>query len=223
MPLERFTQMERDKKIYFRRLDGFDDPVEGMQTLPQVQEIQNEFKAAPDIGSILIAFNNVITRNRLYVSSWHESTAENALMWEAYADRRKGVAIRSTVCKVKNSIAANANLQIRRVDYIDFKEPHEIKRSMENQAALKRLEFYAEREIRFIHFNPPSESIMMLPNLLASSPGLSFELNLPLLADEIVFGDLVSNEDFDKAIATLKNSCPNVPVRRTQIYPSHRA
>ena len=82
------------------------------------------------------------------ISCWHESSTESAALWQLYAPRGLGVAVKSSRAKVQAALG-NRTVEIRRIDY----QGHKDRRLGDDPLVLlstKRPEFQHEREVRFI-------------------------------------------------------------------------
>ena len=134
-------------KMYFRRIDSFEDVFEG--TWPQlnkkyikyVKENENE-----TIGQ----FDN-IARKLLYVSCFHQADEETAFMWKQYADK-DGVAILTSSKRIKKSFhLTKSPVYLSRVKYINYNcEPIYDMGNMFSLVIHKRKSFQYEKEVRCI-------------------------------------------------------------------------
>ncbi|MEE5060488.1 DUF2971 domain-containing protein [Pseudomonas alliivorans] len=92
------------------------------------------------------------------VSCWYHSSHQSEAMWKMYGDQRKGVAIRTTVGKLKLALAqAQGNerqktIFIGKVRYIDYSDPlitaQECKVDGHIIPLLKRISYSHENEVR---------------------------------------------------------------------------
>ena len=59
---------------------------------------------------------------RIFVNCWHSSSYESAIMWEHHAGKECGVAIKSTVGRLRRSLIIDVMrpIQIKDVVYIDY-------------------------------------------------------------------------------------------------------
>lgn len=91
LDLARFLDLLTSSQIYFSRIDKFEDPYEG-------------FVPANDdyLKGIAHLFNYI---NKFYYANcWHINENESAAMWKLYLDSRNGIAIQSTVNRLKKSL-----------------------------------------------------------------------------------------------------------------------
>lgn len=61
-------------------------------------------------------------RSIIYVSCWHINEHESAAMWKLYLKSDEGVAIQSTLPRLKKGLAATRKVKIARVNYIDYQK-----------------------------------------------------------------------------------------------------
>lgn len=142
MDLSQFIYLLTTKTLRFSRLDEVDDDWEGAipKSLAQLQKPPSDLP------------------NRLFqmalgplINCWHENERESIAMWTLYTKGTSGIAIRSTVARIKKALKDVPNrLQIARVQYID----HATETVKQNNAYLpfvyKRQAFEHEREIRLL-------------------------------------------------------------------------
>lgn len=134
-------------KMYFRRLDSFEDVFEGQW--PKMNKKYIEYvkeKEGDTIGSF-----TELGRKLLYVSCFHKSDAETAFMWKQYANT-DGIAIYTSFERLRESFTeCDQDLFISDVNYIDYtKEAIFDMSNMLVPAIYKRDSFRFEQEVRCI-------------------------------------------------------------------------
>ena len=129
MSLWKWQQIIKRRALYFANVEEFkDDPFEGTCCLKLAQQLEEQRKANTEdqtaIGCGLSAFLGA-------VSCWHENNDESYAMWRLYASECEGVAIQSTVGKLKISLPDHGKdpgrLQqylIGRVQYLDYQSDY---------------------------------------------------------------------------------------------------
>jgi hypothetical protein len=149
MTLSRFLFLVKEGKLYFSKLAEFtDDPYEGTLPKGQTGEIDENQKLGYGLAPSLAA-----------VSCWHENDYESVAMWKLYVPGPEGVAIQTTVAKLKQ-LDEQSPFAIGRVKYLDYE-----KESQPNSPAYplpapygivlqKRRSYEHEREVRVVIFNP---------------------------------------------------------------------
>ncbi len=181
MDLGKFLSMFREECLYFARLRELDDSWEGahsaaLAVYPNLN--QRGLKRLYDANSENIA-----------VSCWHEGSDESVAMWRLYTDGSDGVAIKTTVGSLKESLYENRfMLRIARVQYIGDSEypiPCSDRPPDGLEAAYcKRLVYQHEREIRaaLMPVRSPDDPVAP-PDLLH---GVRIRVKLTSLVDRVV-------------------------------------
>lgn len=146
MSLEKFEHILENSSIWFSKLDGFEDVLEGISPHP----IKNHIL---DHHNILLMDQNESTgKQTVIVSCWIMSDSEFQYMWEEFVGPDEGVAVVTTISKLTQFIHLyNDYSFIGRVNYVDYKTykmpPHLSGQSIE-RAFLKDLKFEREKELR---------------------------------------------------------------------------
>ncbi|HBV88081.1 MAG TPA: hypothetical protein DEF42_15840 [Desulfosporosinus sp.] len=155
-------------ELYFTRADKFKDKYEGAipkqnynahvewmisseRNRSRIDEIRKEF---------YVKFKE--KKNKAAISCWHINESESAAMWETYARAGQGIAISTTINKLKKIQKPDGfELEMFNVEYIDFDREYD---EDYNRFELlpfknKRKEFQYEQEFRMILYqnNPLSE------------------------------------------------------------------
>ena len=94
---------------------------------------------------------NLIVRKTTYVNCWYESDFESLAMWKLYSkDNENAISIKSSVNRLQAAVAGgNHDVQVGRVNYIDYGRPPEYFHDME-KCWFKSYHFAHENEIRLI-------------------------------------------------------------------------
>lgn len=88
-------------------------------------------------------------RSSTYVSCWSQGP-ESEAMWRLYCEGHEGVAMVTTLAKLRRSLD-NADVLISPVRYIDYREETLPGRDYLQQLVHKRIAFEHEREVRVLH------------------------------------------------------------------------
>lgn len=147
MSLSKFIYMLMKQKLYFSRLDQFEDVFEAM--VPQ-HSISKIVPNAIDILKQQESFRKRSTIIRLitYASCFHINEYESAAMWKLYADNA-GIAIQTRVGKLISALEREKeDVYIGKVNYID--EKSEVLEYVDNLGLTftKRKSFMSEHELR---------------------------------------------------------------------------
>src|SRR5689334_18896813 len=82
------------RKLFFARIDTFDDPYEGTWSHESVRRLREDRMMKPQaIENLLKAANDL--RHEIFVNSWCAIDNESAAMWKLYLQSPEGVAIQS--------------------------------------------------------------------------------------------------------------------------------
>lgn len=154
MSLQKFELMLKDKALFFCRADKFPDPFEG--TIPK-KELEYRIKSLNDSKSNE-SISNLHKRfkGQFLVNCWHINNGENDAMWRLYLKDNDGIAIKTTVKNLLNSLVnTEEEVNCSIVRYIDYEEdiwlPPTIKGyNMFAPIVHKRKEFSHENELRLI-------------------------------------------------------------------------
>lgn len=112
-------------------------------------------------------------REFTFVNCWHENQFESDAMWLLYSkDVSNAIAIRSTYDKMYLSMDKNPDIQIGRVNYIDYNKSFS---STNSTYWYKRMSFSHEREVRAVTINPSFQDKL----------GIEVPINLNTLIDKI--------------------------------------
>jgi hypothetical protein len=159
------------QQLFLCRVDLFRDPWEGLWP----DSIRSMF---PD--DTRRTFNEI--RKSFYASCWHENPHQSAAFWDQYGASR-GIAIKSTIGRLKQSVSDEARFFVGRVRYFDYGQVEPSQFGFLNAlfpAFAKRRSFEHEREIRVLVWD--------VPNLQATNPIDSMGLSVdPAVLIETVF------------------------------------
>jgi hypothetical protein len=124
-------------------------------------------------------------RKGLFASCWHESRFESAALWDQYG-RAAGLAITSTIGRLKASDRTPSESIIGRVQYLDFSNP-----SLDGWSThiftpplLKRKSFEHEREVRLLKLVTPLDDSKRVDFNLSPSR-LSLSVHLGVLIESV--------------------------------------
>jgi len=181
MDFTKFVSMLEDQALFFpslfelTRVDAF----EGALSTPVVQEFLNaprgedmsEEQARERGEHNLRVFG--MARQLLYVNCWHQNDHESAAMWRLYLQSGEGIAVRSSIGRLKQAFAqVEEQVHVGAVQYIDYRVDRVPWNNGLHLALHKRRSFQHEREVRAILFGGWNVSgvkvHVSLPDLLES-------------------------------------------------------
>jgi hypothetical protein len=162
LDLAKFISLLSNRSLFLSRLDSLSDPSEGRTTL-KTEEMYAAFDAMNRSekknphntdGSVQYNRNEVtkLVRASFYVNCWHINEFESAGMWSVYASLDKGIAIQSTVGRIKDSVAGEEKtIGISKVKYIDRRK--EVFSGDLTERGLSKGAYYSfENELRVYHW-----------------------------------------------------------------------
>jgi hypothetical protein len=203
MTFEKFCWLLETSKLYHTRLDQFHDPFEGAVT--------NAYARMRDAGEMKPHFGLKehepwtfkSLRLRQFATCWHASENESDALWQIYASGGSGVAIISTIERIKLSVNLSPYAYgiLGEVEYVNF-ETHDMWRDRSptviRPGHLKRKIFEHEREVRGIvttNFIVEGSSFTMDESFLEKQrneqpKGIAPDVDLKALLQSIVVSPL---------------------------------
>lgn len=174
LDLSKFLDMLISKKLFMSRSDKFEDQYEGTFSEPTFEEIK---KIAENNPNFLDYYKS--HREKVVISSWHANEYESFAMWQIFTKNNEGLAIQSTIGKLKSSLQPEKKFEqyIGEVNYIDYKKYFIPFEDTFFPFLFKRKSFQYEREIRII-------SDTSLHNLEIDN-GLKVDVNINQLIEKI--------------------------------------
>lgn len=165
MSLANFNHLLKTQSLYFSSAAQFEDLFEG--SLPDKEFIKSYYRGIDDIPKndldILKKYHKHTSLNKAFealnamtkISCWHINNSESHLMWKSYARQHKGVAIKTTIRRLKASLkeykikpAYEAEqIWIGKVKYVDF-ELDNTASSMLSRFFYKKKFYSGENEVR---------------------------------------------------------------------------
>ena len=146
MSFEKFADILATESLFFSRADKFDDKFEGY--------IPESIKVSYESAGIHIDPN--IFRPYVMCNCWHHGDEESMGMWDKYHLRNSGIAIKTTLRNLKNSLPDEPNVFIGQIEYIEnhnqieMPENPSIASLVYSPYFYKRTPFKYEQEVRVI-------------------------------------------------------------------------
>lgn len=121
MSFEKFANILATGSLFFSSADKYDDKFEGY-----IPELIMQYYPS--------AVSRIVRELRQYImcTCWHHNNEESMAMWDKYHLRNNGIAIKTTMGNLKNSLPDEPNIFIGKVNY-------EVE-SIENQNQIRMLE-----------------------------------------------------------------------------------
>lgn len=148
------------KELFFVRVDLVDDPFEGMLPEFNRRERMATYKTKyPDRTEEQLqkTFHDIdnhrdelVRSGKILINCWHMNHFESAAMWDLYAQRNSGIAIKTTYKRLKDSLDKDTPdlIKFGLVKYIDFETEWEPEGNLYYPFFHKRRSFEHEKELR---------------------------------------------------------------------------
>ena len=140
-------------RLFFSRLDRFDDPFEGSVNQPTIELLDEALKPYSAQTSGRLVFEQTLPKLRKWtmVNCWHMNDFESAAMWKLYAVLDRAIAVQSTYGRLRESLKdATESIFIGKINYISYEADRMPVRNMFHPFLHKRRSFEHERELRAI-------------------------------------------------------------------------
>jgi len=208
MDFTKLVSLLEKRALYFASVEKMSefDPFEGLYTRANIAVENLRFEDIPEyartpgtlyadrvtfesfVKKALPEFRRFVKQNRpiTYVNCWHARAYESAAMWKTYLKTDEGIAIQSTVDRLKAAVSNYDAFEVNigEVSYVDF-ETFPI--PMDNMAYVfmhKRRSFDYEHELRaFIWGGQGSK--MHWDKTESAPPGLLVSVDLDVLIDKM--------------------------------------
>ncbi len=204
MDFWKFASLIKEQALYFTRLDILKDQFEGRITPRDEKDIEDSMPThtPQDRENVKDLYNS--DRNNYYANCWCMKNYESNLMWNAYIKSNKGIAIRSTDKKLRDSFNDEREIKLGKVEYIDRATTPILDKCAHSQVLHKSKSYEDERELRafLMKFVPvQGKKDLVWGGLAPPEKGLFVKVNLDSLIEEVVvkkdaplgFEDLVAD------------------------------
>ena len=124
MSLEKFANILEKQSLFFTRADKFDDKFEGhiprhiMSIYKSASSIR-EREYSPEMPEGLILKSAYTLRKHVMCNCWYQAEQESMAMWDKYHMRNSGIAIKTTMGNLKNSLPDRFNVFIGEIQYLE--------------------------------------------------------------------------------------------------------
>lgn len=181
-----FTQLmsilERES-LWFTAADGFDDPYEGAFPTPTLEAAVEKGEAMgwnfdEEEFMMMIQSPTKTFVQDLFLNCWHINEYESAAMWDQYSLMESGIAIRSTIGRLKNAFEAcdEYDVHLSPVEYIDFRDEDIREGFIPRRFLYKRKSYEHENELR---------AIIQLNEMMEVETSLAKEKGMPIANPEL--------------------------------------
>ncbi len=189
MDFTKLVSILDQEALYFARTDTFEDPFEGSsprsnilarQIVPPNVPPGGEASYLTQMARMGEFMDNL--RKHVFVSCWHLNESESAAMWKLYLKSGEGIAIQSTVGRLKSALQPADTLHIGMVKYIDYDKEAIAARNALTPIVHKRKSFEHERELRAVVVRWPSDGAF---GAGVVDQGIAVKVDLDLLIEGI--------------------------------------
>lgn len=216
--LPKFVSLLAEQALYLARADTLGDIFEGTYPIANASQRNHDAKEA----ARLLACRQRATKEH-FVNCWYQNELESVAMWELYASRAAGIAIRTTYGRLYDAIDENAlteyeSLFFTRVRYLDYDhqsfETHRAQYDLLTAFFHKFRSFEHEREVRVVLPGP----LLGETNLKTNSFGVYLPVDLHLLIETVYVAPAAPPwfQDVVQAVMT-KWGMTSIPVVRSDL------
>ncbi len=166
--LVKFISLIQTQKVFFSRLDKFEDKYEGTVTELTKQEYTNWYRnfAKHKLEDLIknnlddYVENEMLNENDarenfkklVCVSCWNQYSSESYALWKIYSDLSKGIMITTNVNRLIEAFNnTKEKIQLSEIKYIDYKTERMPLGNMNYPLIHKNIHYEYEKEIRLIH------------------------------------------------------------------------
>lgn len=202
---ERFTCLLERSCLYFAAANQFSDPFEGaVAIMPPDFPIDPRYK---EMDGAEEAFWQL--KRLTKINCWHIAPYESDAMWKLYADARKGVAICSTLGRMKAAIQpfrlqqnyGSENVWVGKVNYVDLAAIRLRAASLE-RFFHKHMAFAWEQEFRLaISLENAEENAVKVP-----PDGIEVSIDLKSFVERIVLGPELGKGESTQVIEQVRKA-----------------
>jgi hypothetical protein len=224
MDLARFLSIVQTEAVWFARADLLGDPHEGATgefNRSQWTEMYGE-QMAQGLSSI----DWSAMRRKFHISCWHMNDRESAAMWGVYQTEGRGIAIKSSVARLKQAVTgADESVYFAPVQYIDYSSHFVPEGNLFYRFMHKRRSFEYEQELRMMVLDDaPTVTIERNGQVETVSepgyeppPGLSVPTSLADLIEGVHVAPGSADWFVDVIRRIVDDALPSTPVVRSEI------
>ena len=209
---EKFVNLLDTGSLFFTRADKFEDPYEGF--IPQsIMDAYIQYLNSITTENMVkeIIRENEASRKYVMCNCWHQNVVESMAMWEKYYMRNSGVAIKTTMQKMKNSLTSEHSIYIGNIEYIydNMDDDQYMQNFLQSETLLakkltyfpyfrKRKEYEHEQEVRLIVDIDP----FVMGALSNQTVDAFLDIGLPDICDIGMLFNVEVNELIDEVIVS---------------------
>lgn len=202
LDLAKFISLLQNHSLFFCRLDNLEDQLEGTTAKPnqefrkQYLQLNNELdesknkldeEAINEHVMFLSELDNKM-KSIFYVNCWNRSEFESAALWKIYSDLEKGIMLKSTIERLKDSLKKTSEIiRLSEIHYLNYDKELMPDGNIMYPIVHKHRAYTYENEVRLI-LEPQLEDFHLAkkPNVYKS--GFHIKIDLDILIEEIIIG-----------------------------------
>lgn len=220
LDLSQYLSILENGAVWFSRVDQYDDPFEGFFPQANLEAIaEEENRSIHDVES---QHSRIFAQLRklIYANCWHINEKQSDAMWKLYLEGGNGLAVQSTVGKLREAIQTERDIHIGKVRYIDWTREAVPVDSEIAPAFYKREEFEHEQELRaaFTAEMDGYEAFSPEAGTIASDPGLAIDVTPPTLIDRVFTSPHAPEWFHDVADGVTDRYGLEIPVTQSGLY-----
>ena len=242
---EKFVNMLATKSLFFTKANKYDDPFEGYIHKVTIDTINNiihninitDWDNAYISKLIDMRKKGEIQGNDVMCNCWHKNDDESMAMWEKYHIRNNGIAIKTTMEKLKNGITDPIDVYIGNIQYIprdnflqEYVTQHLIPAMHKGHSIFyhpyffKRTVFEHEQEVRAIididsisnnAFQERKEHDYINPDI--NDYGRRYNVSIDDLVDEVIISPYANNWIVETVSAVVQQYGFNLNVNKSTL------
>lgn len=195
MSLDKFEYLIDRKALFFARADQFHDPLEG--TFPNGAVILFSALKMKNLDEFLSKAASL--RQSVAANCWHINDKESLDMWGRYTKHGHGVALRSTLSRLKKSISPHTDdlIRIIKMRYLDFSRAV-IPPALGLPFEFKDVSYRNEKELRCLIYRDKA-----IPG-----KGISIPVDTETLIGALYISPFAENHFHDTVSAIMKKHVP---------------
>lgn len=225
LDLPKFLSLLESDQLFFAQPKTFEDTWEGEFSEDDYNLLPIKAKGSVK-QQLRVAFKFI--RDLTVISCWHINEHESAAMWKLYLNSGQGIAIKSTIKKLIDSldiVNLKNDIHIGAVKYIDYSKDS-VSKELDDLTVFfsKRLSFCHENELRAViplYLSPKTNEYMNadLSKLKKPQGGIGVTTDLNTLIDE-VYLEPNTPPWLEKAIKDLmtKYSLDKIKITKSSLY-----
>ena len=237
LDLPKFLSLIQTQKIFFSKLDNFEDPFEG--TLPETSykilenwyrtilyphlelKTNKKFDIETEIKKDIIRDRKAYDefKKMVCISCWNKFENESYALWKIYAGLNQGIAIKTDVNRVIKAFKnTKEKIQISEIEYIDFNKDIIDISNMNYPIIHKNKPYNYENEVRLIYQIKIESNLENDSQKNSGIKGENLSVDINSLIEEIIVSPFSPNWFFD----VVKNVVEKYEINKKVVHSEFR-